>query len=311
MLQGINILVNFFNFPLFVNQKTFSQHTLVLSTQKLFFAQLLQNYALSVTALDKYLRDPADFVWDVLLRFPKAKVAAMAYGSAIHAGLEALYRCVITSHQYADLAQVLKAYETRLQNEVLTPEEYERRLVLGQTTLRHYHNFLSADIPPVVEVERFFGSGMRQTRLGQIKLSGRIDRIDLLDNKTQKAKVIDYKTGRVKSVNAICGLVDTTKYSPRELALPESIRGQYKRQLVFYKLLCQLDATCPYQVETGAFIFIKPCEEGKPSVERQLVVTDDDVQDLIKLIQQVMAEINSLSFLQYLPQIGTDPSSAD
>ncbi len=279
--------------------------------QKHFFTQLLQDFALSVTALDKYLRDPADFIWDVLLRFPKAKAPVMAYGSAIHAGLETLYRSVITHQRYAELSDVLQIYEKRLQNEILTPEEFGRRLTLGQTTLRHYHNFLTAQLPPVVEVERFFGSGLRRPRLGHIKLSGRIDRIDLTDAKTQSAKVIDYKTGAVKSLNAICGLANTTDYSPRELALPESIRGQYKRQLVFYKLLCQLDTTCPYQVDSGAFVFLKPCETGKPSQERQLNLSEDDVGDLTKLIQEVMAEINALAFLQYLPATDSDQLSAD
>ena len=82
----------------------------------------------------------------------------------------------------------------------------------------------------------------------------------------------------------------------RESELPESIRGPYKRQLLFYKLLAELDETFPYSVEEGVFDFIQPTASGK-HVQRILTLQQADVEDLKKLIKTVMEEIRTLKFL--------------
>ncbi len=279
------------------------QKQFLATDQQLYFQKIVKTFALSSTSLDKYLRDRTNFIFDVLLRFPKAKLPVMAYGSAVHSALEVLYRQVKEIGQYPPIQDILAVYETSLQAEVLTPEQYAERLEQGQTTLRHYFNSLPKALPQVVEIERFFGQGMRPTVLGPYRLSGRIDRIDWLDQKKLSALVIDYKTAQAKSLKVITGETTTQEYSARELALPASIRGSYKRQLVFYKLLCELDPTCPYHIDQGEFIFLGPCYKGELPASRRLNLSDDDVSDLKKLIKEVMLEINNLEFLQDLPVV--------
>ena len=132
--------------------------------------------------------------------------------------------------------------------------------------------------------------------LDDIKLVGRIDRIDWLDKGQKTVRVIDYKTGKAKSVNEIEGKTLSANLSERELSLSENIRGPYKRQLLFYKLLTQLDKTFSPQVKQGVFEFIEPNERGK-FVSRSLTLLDEDVEDLKHLIRDVMAEIRALKFI--------------
>jgi hypothetical protein len=82
------------------------------------------------------------------------------------------------------------------------------------------------------------------------------------------------------------------KLSEREQVLPESIRGSYKRQLLFYKLLTQLDRTFPHEVVYGEFDFIQPNASGK-LVRRGFELEDQAVEDLKKLIKETIDELNT------------------
>ena len=133
--------------------------------------------------------------------------------------------------------------------------------------------------------------------LGDIHITGRIDRVDWLDKEKRLVKVIDYKTGKAKSDNYIEGKIVSANLSEREQQLPESVKGPYKRQLLFYKLLTDLDETFIPTVTAGEFDFVEPNERGK-LVKRTFTLTAEDVNDLKDLIKEVMAEIRSLKFLE-------------
>jgi len=84
--------------------------------------------------------------------------------------------------------------------------------------------------------------------------------------------------------------------SERERALPEPIRGPYKRQLLFYKLLTELDTTFKPTVTHGVFEFVEPNASGK-IVTRLFELKQEDVELLKELIREVMSEIRSLAFI--------------
>ena len=108
--------------------------------------------------------------------------------------------------------------------------------------------------------------------------------------------MIDYKTGKPKSINEIEGKTVSANLSDRELSLPKSIRGPYKRQLLFYKLLAELDKNFVPQVTEAIFDFVEPKDNGK-FVQRKFTLLDEDVSLLKDLIREIMAEIRSLTFL--------------
>ena len=269
----------------------------IKTSEKDFYLALVEDFKLSVTALNTYLRSPEEFIENVLLRIPRAKPEPMAFGSAVHLALEKLFKVIQDEGQKPTLAVVLQEFENALTKELMTSQNFKRRLVYGQEILTKYYEDLDETQAQPLFIERFFGFGWSKTMLGDIHITGRIDRVDWLDKEKRLVKVIDYKTGKAKSDNYIEGKIVSANLSEREQQLPESVKGPYKRQLLFYKLLTDLDETFIPTVTAGEFDFVEPNERGK-LVKRTFTLTAEDVNDLKDLIKEVMAEIRSLKFLE-------------
>lgn len=265
-------------------------------TDKEYFARLVKDFKLSVTALNTYLRDVDDFIQNVLLRIPRAKPAPMAFGTAVHYALEQMYKRRMEQKDISE-KELLQAFESSLEKELIDEKEFTRRKKYGREILQKYFEEYKNDGAEPVYIERFFGFGFSKTVLGDIPLVGRIDRVDWADKENDLVRVIDYKTGRARSANDIEGKTKSLQLSERELALPESIRGPYKRQLLFYKLLCELDQTFKPTVSEGVFDFVEPNKQTGKLVQRLFILEQDDVNDLKKLIREVMTEIRNLKFL--------------
>jgi DNA helicase II / ATP-dependent DNA helicase PcrA len=269
---------------------SFSQQS--LDAYRAFFFKVLENFSLSVTALNAYLSDPVKFVNTKLLRIPMAKVSYLAFGTAIHSALEHGFK----NHKHIDLDAVLIQFEKTLSREILTASDYQRWLLRGREVLQNYFQHYNSDLAMPFLLEKAFGYGQSKTMLADIHLSGRIDRIDWIDPLQNTVKVIDYKTGTDASVNEIEGLVPSMNLSEREKNLPEAIRGPLKRQLLFYKLLTELDDSFKPTVTHGVFEFVEPKDSGN-LVTRVFELHQEDVDLLKQLIIQVMSEVRSLKFL--------------
>ena len=260
------------------------------ATQKTYLRWLLSHFRWSTTALNTYLKDPEEFLHYNLLKVPRAKALPFAFGTAVHAALEKYYSALQQTEKPLPLLDLQKNFEQALAKEILTKQEFQDLLKHGQKILdQYYFHYQNETVEPLL-IERFFGSGKNKVVLDDISLTGRVDRIDWLNQQKKLVKVVDYKTGKVKSKNEIEGRVG--KLSEREQDLPESIRGSYKRQLLFYKLLTQLDRTFPYEVVEGEFDFVQPNASGK-LVRRNFQLINEDVQDLKNLIKTIVAELKA------------------
>ena len=94
--------------------------------------------------------------------------------------------------------------------------------------------------------------------------------------------VIDYKTGKVKSRNALLG---KTKDENKD----------YLRQLIFYKLLLSKFDRDKYVMETGTIEFVEPNESGK-YVRETFAITDPEVKEVEKQALEAAKAIYDLSF---------------
>ena len=267
-----------------------NQALITADTQKTYLRWLLDNFRWSPTALDAYLKDPEEFIHYNLLRVPRAKALPFSFGTAVHSALEKHYQALQQEGKLLSVDQLLKYFEQALSQEILTKNEFEDRLKFGKEILSQYHQYYQGDKAQPLLIERFFGSGKQKVVLDDILLTGRIDRIDWLNQKAKTVKVVDYKTGRAKSANEIEGKTASTKLSEREQQLPDSIKGSYKRQLLFYKLLTVLDKTFPYEVVEGEFDFIQPSDSGS-FFRRNFSLVKEDVTDLKNLIKEVVSEL--------------------
>ncbi len=272
--------------------------SLFKNSERELFAQLVARYKLSVSGLNSYLKDPEQFVKDYLLNVPQPQPGYMAYGVAMHAALEKLFKRWMEQQKRMELSELVGYFETMLGKQLLSEDEYRRRLQKGQEALAaYYEHQFSPKNNQVLYIEKFFGSGSAKTWLDDVPLSGRIDRVDWIDRQSKTVRVIDYKTGKPKSINEIEGKTVSANLSDRELSLPKSIRGPYKRQLLFYKLLAELDKNFVPQVTEAIFDFVEPKDNGK-FVQRKFTLLDEDVSLLKDLIREIMAEIRSLTFLK-------------
>lgn len=258
--------------------------------EKLYLNWLLDNFRWSVTALNTYLRSPEEFIHNTLLRVPRAKIPQLAFGTAMHNTMEFLYKTFQQTGEYPELNSLKKQFEIALEQEILDLDEHKKRLKYGQEVLDRYYLELEHKNPNPLFIERFFGSGKQKVYLDDIALTGRIDRIDWIDVKKKQVKVVDFKTGKARSANEIEGKTVSSNLSERERDLPESIRGPYKRQLLFYKLLTKLDKSFPYEVLSGEFEFVEPNPRDK-IVVRNFELLDEDVKELEKLIKSVVKEL--------------------
>lgn len=263
--------------------------------EKEWLRQITAEMPLSVSALNTYLRSPEEFLKKYLLKVPERPDARLAYGTAMHAALEHVYRGWLDTQIVPNEREVLPYFKKILEQQSLPKAEFEARLDRGYEVLRQYLQ-RPIEETKLIFLEKFFGYGTSTTMLGDIRLTGRIDRADWIDTALKTVRVVDYKTGRGKTLNEIEGKVGTADYSPRELALPEPIRGVLKRQALFYKLLLQLDRTFAGEVTNGVFEFVEPDRDGK-FVTRELPLLSEDVELLKTVITEVMTEIRELKFL--------------
>lgn len=257
--------------------------------------QVLTDWPLSLSALNSYLRDPGAFLLKYILKVPELPDANLGFGTAVHAALEGLYRRWLERQTWPSEAELFAQFTQALRREQLPPDEFDRHHQRGVRLLQQYLQRPLTETKPLF-VERKFGYGQHTTMLGDIRLTGRIDRADWLDQAAGTIQVVDYKTGRSRTLNEITGKVGTEDYSARELALPEPVRGAWKRQLLFYKLLLELDPSHTGQVVSGVFEYVEPDRDGKV-VARRLPLLDDEVAVLKELILEVMTEIRQLRFL--------------
>lgn len=296
-------------------------------SEREFFKQVVAEFKLSVTALNSYLKDPHEFMINSLLHTPSAKNPVMAFGTAIHVAMESFYLSLmgrrvnsvngsdgeVDSEDSAGFKkpltkeQVIKVFQTALRREQILESDFVERKKHGEKVLNFYYdNVLNPEknhLTPPLFVEKIFGSKLSKSILmdgeDEIKLSGKIDKIELISKDSKEIRVVDYKTGKPKSENSINGQSSIVDYSDREKALPETIRGRYQRQLVFYKLLAELDTTFPYTVTQAEFDFIEPDGVHKDQhTTRSFTISDQAVDDLKTLIKQVMSEIRQLEFLE-------------
>ena len=283
---------------------TTPEHTLLnKSKQEIeFFTQLVGEFKLSVTALNSYLKNPEEFLLNSLLRIPKVATPSLCFGTAVHFALEQFYR-KLQEHTLLSYEELAAFFEQKLSQELLTPLDFTDRLQHGKEILAFYYNEVLAktDSTQVLFIERFFGGSLTPVSLFdnevEIKLSGRIDRVDVINAAEKTVKIVDYKTGKSKSKNVLLGQTSLSDYSQRELELPETIRGRLQRQMVFYKLLCELDPSFTYTLAEVEFDFIEPTGTHKEShVAHVFTVSDQAVLDLKALIIEVMREIRTLQF---------------
>ena len=168
-----------------------------------------------------------------------------------------------------------------MENAILSTADFEETKTRGVRVLGSYFDYYHDQFQPNMWKVEFSFSKVYYEK---IPLKGMIDKVEILDKKEGKVNVVDYKTGKVKTRNDIMGKTQSTK-------------GEYYRQLTFYKILTELDPLFPYQIVSGEIDFVQSRdEEGKDYRKERFEIPIEDVDALKETIKEAWVKIQNLEF---------------
>ena len=260
--------------------------------EQAYLRELFLEQGLSVTALNNFLKCPWQYFYSSLLRVPKAPNKEMVFGTAAHKALRRFFDSR-GKRKTASKKQLITWFEEALNRAPISrgerAEARERgekflsgwydawHKVLPEKTMTEYK--ITAELPFLEASLKLLNAKKQPEYIKSIRLRGDLDRLDMLGETT--VHVVDYKTGKVRSRNAILG---KTK--------DESGPG-YFRQLAFYKLLIDLEKR--FTFISGEIDFLQPDTKGEYHRER-FEISDADVVELRKNIETISKEIWEFSF---------------
>lgn len=240
---------------------------------------------LSVTAINNYLECPWNYFWNNLVRLPRLRTHHQMYGTAVHDALKQFFDASDFAKASSDKGKsyLLKAFEREINRMPLSTEHLALSLEKGKKSLEGYydtyhkvweHNVLLEYKIAGVQVDTGFAEQ-------KIFLRGVIDKIEILNG--DHVNVVDYKTRAPLSRNEIMGETKNSK-------------GNYLRQLTFYKMLLAGVENRDFIMDSGEIDFIEPDKKGQYKKEKFEIAKAHE-EKLLQEIQTVSQDILTMEFI--------------
>lgn len=236
---------------------------------------------LSFTSYQAYKTCPKQFLLRYVFGLPTEATIPLVYGTAIHKALEQFFRSYKARKTLPSVDELLEHFRVALTSQPPV-EGLANLLAKGQEVLSGYYaaNASKWKIPEGVE----YSFNKHQVMLGTVPITGKFDRLDVLDTKTKAVRVIDYKTvTTVPSRNDILGLTKTSD-------------GHLKLQLTFYSLLAETDRLFPYRAKEFVLSFIDNKGTFK---EESFIITKEDRAALAAEITAAHTELLTLEHFSH------------
>jgi hypothetical protein len=274
----------------------------------LFVLETLKNlatYGFSPSSLNTYIRDKEQFYTQYVLQIKQFEeveenIAANTFGTIVHNILENLYIPFLGKTIYQsnidEFIQKIDFETKKVFNEVYKKGEITKgknliSLEVAKQYVRKYLELekksLISDTVQILALEKKYEFIITDKRLPfPVKLKGKIDRIEL---RNSKIRIIDFKTGKVETSNLIIKSWEN---------LTKKIFNDKKIQLMCYLLMTQNEIEFKnYEIETGIVTF-KALNQGFLPLINAIgksnspFFTQDDKEDfkqeLITLILEIL-----------------------
>lgn len=269
-----------------------------------YIQEFLENYRLSPTDLNVFLEDPMNFLHSVVFRYPFTDNDATIFGKVYHRVLELFYSRYKQTGKMDDVNYLTFTFKVLLEKEVLSPESFEKLLEKWTKGLTGFYDTYKNNVREVLYLEYNFRP--KWLSFEWVPLTGKIDKIEKIwlaswgnqDSLGQLAffkdeiALIDYKTGKPKSLSEIKWVDKNGNKKQWE--------WKYLRQLMFYKLLCQLDSefSSKYEIGSLALDFV----EGRDGEYKYIEVpyTNEEFEDFKKELLEAWDQISDISFWKEL-----------
>ncbi|MBI3234911.1 MAG: ATP-dependent helicase [Bacteroidetes bacterium] len=255
--------------------------------------KFIENLKVSATQMSSYLACSREFYYNYILKVPVAKQKALVFGSAVHAAYESIFKKLKESNnEFLPVEYMISVFKAKMYQDegAFSASDFKRYIEHGENIITNHYNHYQSSWNKIVTAEK----GMRAVVYGGIPITGFIDKIEFEGN---KAKVVDYKTG--KPSNALDKFKKPQKVADISLAKKHEIYGgDYWRQAVFYKILMEHDAqkNNDWKFDGAEFDFIEPDSKTGDFIKVKVDITEEDEQFVSGLIQQVYKKIKNLEF---------------
>ncbi len=210
---------------------------------------LLDDFALSVSALNRFLNCRLSFYYQNVLRAPSVGSPYLVYGNAVHIALQRLYlrQAKQKVKKMPSVTTFVKDFEYEMQRNaaILPPKELSRLLAHGKKILPLYYES---------QVTKWRKEAKVEYRLSKVTwrgvpLVGVIDKME--DGMYENLKyVTDFKTAKPSNAKPI---------SPAD---KKPNGNDYWRQLAFYKLLIENYNNLDWFMEQGTIDCVEPNAAG-------------------------------------------------
>ena len=250
------------------------------TTKKQFFQGLIEKFRMNPVALNTYIDCPRRFLYEHLVRVPRMKNKLMQYGTAVHTALENFFRAFRSKDTLPSKEHLIEEYTQALEKEIMPEEDFNETLKEGQETLSAYYEYYQNQFEKPLYLERDYNRIL--LHLDEIPLSGKIDKIERIDRE-RNVTVIDYKTGRPRSENEIKGLTASSQG-----------KKYYFYQLLFYKLLLELDKDLGLEATAGVIDFVY--NQNKNFQKTTITFEIEEYESFKTLLKDIYRRIRNMEF---------------
>lgn len=233
---------------------------------------------LAVTHLNNYLKCPWHYFFVNLIRIPEIENKHQIYGTAVHNALKSYFDNYKKDIDIG-LNTVIKIFTQKVEDSILTKQEKIDSIKKGKSALEGYFDTYKNTWNKNLFTEYNVKVDFDLDKNNKLTLTGNLDKLELIDQ--SNVCVVDYKTSEPMSRNKLEG---KTKDGD----------GNYKRQLVFYKLLLDLEGK--FKMNSGLIDFIEPNSSGIYKKE-QFIIEDGEVEILKETIRGVSKDVINLNFI--------------
>jgi DNA helicase II / ATP-dependent DNA helicase PcrA len=241
---------------------------------------ILENYALSASALNRFLRCPLSFYYENVLKVPTSTNAAFAYGNAVHYALRRLYermerqkvpKMPTETTFVKDFEQELRRWQQRL-----SPIDFANKLAQGRLHLPNFYKERAANWNKKALVERGFKGVVWQG----IPITGTVDKMENNTTFDDYFDIIDFKTGNPENTKI-------NYENPNDSAI--------WRQMAFYKILIENYRGYNWVVERATIDCVTPDKSGVFQ-QQQFMFGQQDMEPFQNQLKGVWAKIQAHDF---------------
>jgi len=259
-------------------QAKFKSNEITSEQDKEYLRELFLNTTFSVSALNNYLSCPWEYFYRNLIRIPATYSKEQVYGNIIHGVISELSKNLESGID--DKEKIYTDFVSReIEKSDLSLEDRQNTLqkcLDNSTGIIEMINYPGAE--EIISEAEMSNIAIEFSPEKSLKLKGIFDHIIIYPD---GLVVVDYKTGRVKTVNEILGKTGDKK-------------GDYYRQLVFYKMLL---ANSKYKDLPIKEMRLHFTGGDKQEFEmHSFKPTHDEVLELEEQIKKVANEIYNLEF---------------